>query len=121
MATKDAPVNNPMVDPVTGEYRVIAPGHTFKSVTEKVSRIVLTSHTPLGWWFGFLLAGGFVVHAADGGDLAVPEGRGDLGHHDSGGVGLRDHQFRVVDRYRPRGHADLGDSAAVQAELAELD
>jgi molybdopterin-containing oxidoreductase family membrane subunit len=60
MATKDAPVNNPMVDPVTGEYRVIAPGHTFKSVTEKVSRIVLTSHTPLGWWFGFLLAGSIV-------------------------------------------------------------
>ena len=60
MATKDAPVNNPMVDPVTGEYRVIAPGHTFKSVTEEVSRIVLTSHTPLGWWFGFLVAGGIV-------------------------------------------------------------
>jgi len=60
MATKDAPVNNPMVDPVTGEYRVIAPGHTFKSVTEKVSRIVLTSHTPLGWWFGFMLAGSIV-------------------------------------------------------------
>ena len=49
-----------MVDPVTGEYRVIAPGHTFKSVTEEVSRIVLTSHTPLGWWFGFLVAGGIV-------------------------------------------------------------
>ncbi len=60
MATKDVPVNNPMVDPVTGEYRVIAPGHTFKSVTEEVSRIVLTSHTPLGWWFGFVLAGSIV-------------------------------------------------------------
>ena len=57
MATKDAPVNNPMIDPVTEEYRVIAPGHTFKSVTEEVSRIVLTSHTPLGWWFGVLVAG----------------------------------------------------------------
>ncbi|HUA62298.1 MAG TPA: NrfD/PsrC family molybdoenzyme membrane anchor subunit [Verrucomicrobiae bacterium] len=56
MATKDVPVNNPMIDPVTGEFRVIAPGHTFKSVTEEVSRIVLTSHTPLGWWFGFMLA-----------------------------------------------------------------
>ena len=61
MATKDAPVNNPMVDPFTGEFRVIAPGHTFKSVTENVCRIVLTSHTPLGWWFGFVLAGGFVA------------------------------------------------------------
>ncbi|HKO14185.1 MAG TPA: NrfD/PsrC family molybdoenzyme membrane anchor subunit [Acidobacteriaceae bacterium] len=60
MATKDAPVNNPMLDPVTEELRVIAPGHTFKSVTEKVSRIVLTSHTPLGWWFGFMLAGSIV-------------------------------------------------------------
>ena len=60
MATKDAPVNNPMVDPVTGEYRVIAPGHTFKSVTEEVSRIVLTSHTPLGWYFGFMVAGSVV-------------------------------------------------------------
>jgi Ni/Fe-hydrogenase subunit HybB-like protein len=57
MATKDAPINNPMIDPVTGEYRVIAPGHSFKSVTEKVSRIVLTSHTPLGWWFGLVVAG----------------------------------------------------------------
>jgi len=49
-----------MVDPVTGEYRVIAPGHTFKSVTEEVSRIVLTRHTPLGWWFGFMVASSVV-------------------------------------------------------------
>jgi Ni/Fe-hydrogenase subunit HybB-like protein len=57
MATKE-PINDPMLDPITGEIRVIAPGHTFKSVTEKISRIVLTSHTPLGWFGGFMLAGG---------------------------------------------------------------
>jgi Ni/Fe-hydrogenase subunit HybB-like protein len=56
MATKDAPVNDPMIDPATGEVRVIAPGHTFKSITEKISRIVLTPHTPLGWFGGFMLA-----------------------------------------------------------------
>jgi Ni/Fe-hydrogenase subunit HybB-like protein len=56
MATKDTPVHDPMIDPLTGEVRVIAPGHTFKSVTEKISRIVLTSHTPLGWFGGFMLA-----------------------------------------------------------------
>ena len=56
MATKDVRVNDPMLDPVTGEDRVIAPGHTFKSVTEKISRIVLTPHTPLGWFFGLLIA-----------------------------------------------------------------
>jgi Ni/Fe-hydrogenase subunit HybB-like protein len=58
MATKDAPTNDPMLDPVTGEYRVIAPGHTFRSVTEKISRVVLTSHTPIGWFGGLLIAGG---------------------------------------------------------------
>ncbi|HUY80553.1 MAG TPA: NrfD/PsrC family molybdoenzyme membrane anchor subunit [Acidobacteriaceae bacterium] len=61
MATKDVPVNDPMLDPVTGEFAVIAPGHTFKSVTEEISRIVLTPRTPLGWFFGFTLAGGFVL------------------------------------------------------------
>jgi molybdopterin-containing oxidoreductase family membrane subunit len=61
MATKDAPVNDPMLDPVTGEFAVIAPGHTFKSVTEEISRIVLTPHTPLGWFAGFVVAGGFVL------------------------------------------------------------
>src|SRR5688572_26679857 len=32
---------------------VIAPGHTFGSVTDKISAIVLTRKTSLGWWFGF--------------------------------------------------------------------
>src|SRR6478735_11113741 len=56
MATRDVPVNDPMIDPATGEQRVIAPGHTFKSITEKISRIVLTPHTPLGWFGGFIIA-----------------------------------------------------------------
>jgi Ni/Fe-hydrogenase subunit HybB-like protein len=37
---------------------VIGPGHNFASVTEKIARIVLTKHTPLGWIFGFLIAFG---------------------------------------------------------------
>jgi Ni/Fe-hydrogenase subunit HybB-like protein len=56
MATKEVKVKDPMLDPITGEVRVLAPGHTFKSVTEKIARIVLTSHTPLGWFGGFMLA-----------------------------------------------------------------
>ncbi|HZR24591.1 MAG TPA: NrfD/PsrC family molybdoenzyme membrane anchor subunit [Vicinamibacterales bacterium] len=35
---------------------VIAPGHTLGSVTDKISSIVLTRKTPMGWWFGFLVA-----------------------------------------------------------------
>ena len=49
-----------MLDPVTGEFRVIAPGHTFKSVTEEDFAHCAHAHTPLGWFAGFLLAGGFV-------------------------------------------------------------
>src|SRR3984885_588602 len=57
MATKpELPVNDPQLDPVTGEFRVIAPGYTFRSVTDVISRIVLTPHTPMGWFFGFMVA-----------------------------------------------------------------
>ncbi len=47
-----------MIDPRTGEYAVIAPGHNFKSVTQKIAGIVLTSNTPLGWFGGLIVAGG---------------------------------------------------------------
>jgi molybdopterin-containing oxidoreductase family membrane subunit len=42
--------------PEGGTPPVIAPGYTFGSVTDKISAIVLTRRTPLGWWVGFLLA-----------------------------------------------------------------
>ena len=58
MATKGPinPVVDPMIDPRTGEYAVIAPGHNFKSVTQKIGGIVLTGNTPLAWFFGLIVA-----------------------------------------------------------------
>ena len=44
-----------------------------------------------------------------------------MGHQHSGRLGLRDYQLRVVDRHRPRGHAHLGDPAALQTDMAHLD
>jgi molybdopterin-containing oxidoreductase family membrane subunit len=35
---------------------VIGPGHTFASVTDKISAIVLTRRAPRGWWLGFALS-----------------------------------------------------------------
>src|SRR6476620_5161962 len=35
---------------------VIAPGHTFESVTESISHIVLSKRTPIGWFLGFAIA-----------------------------------------------------------------
>jgi molybdopterin-containing oxidoreductase family membrane subunit len=39
--------------------RLIAPGHTFGSLTDQISQIVLQRKTPRGWWLGF--AAGFAL------------------------------------------------------------
>jgi molybdopterin-containing oxidoreductase family membrane subunit len=57
MATSEVKTNDPGLDPATGEYRVLGQGQTFKSVTEKISGIVLTPHTPLGWFALFGIGG----------------------------------------------------------------
>ncbi|MBI4486573.1 MAG: hydrogenase, partial [Acidobacteria bacterium] len=51
----------PIEDPnraivAAGTPDVMAPGHTFGSVTDKISAIVLTRRTPLGWYLGFGVA-----------------------------------------------------------------
>src|SRR5687768_16479619 len=35
---------------------VINPGHTFESVTESISHLVLEKRTPVGWFLGFFIA-----------------------------------------------------------------
>jgi Ni/Fe-hydrogenase subunit HybB-like protein len=35
---------------------VIQPGHTFASVTDKISSLTLQRRTPVGWWIGFLIS-----------------------------------------------------------------
>ena len=35
---------------------IIAPGHTFSTVTDKISSIVLTRKTSRGWWAGFFVS-----------------------------------------------------------------
>jgi molybdopterin-containing oxidoreductase family membrane subunit len=61
MGTTDLKPKDPTreagIDPATGEFRVIAQGQTFRSVTEKITRIVLTPTTPLGWFAIFGIGG----------------------------------------------------------------
>ena len=40
---------------------VLAPGHTYASVTEKISSVVLTRPLGLGWLAGFMLAFSLVM------------------------------------------------------------
>ena len=48
--------------PVTGHprggtrVRMVGPGHTFATVTDKIASLVLTTKTPLGWFLGFAAA-----------------------------------------------------------------
>ena len=49
------------------------------------------------------------------------QGHRHLGHQHPGRLGLRHHQLRLVDRHRPRRHADLGDPAAAAADVADVD
>src|SRR6476659_5690959 len=42
-------------------YPVLEPGHTPRSVTEKISSVVLTRKTPRGWFIGFGIAFSLVM------------------------------------------------------------
>jgi Ni/Fe-hydrogenase subunit HybB-like protein len=44
-----------------GKPPVIAPGHTFATVTDKISSIVLTRKTPVYWFIPFLIACGLLI------------------------------------------------------------
>ncbi len=81
-----------------------------------------TGRTPRGWFVGFgdrasrccmllLIA---ITY------LFVARHR-HLGHQHPGRLGLRHHQLRLVDRHRPRRHADLGHPAAAAPEVAHVD
>jgi Ni/Fe-hydrogenase subunit HybB-like protein len=52
-----SPIEDPNVAVVgSATPPVMAPGYTFGSVTDKISSIVLTRNTPMGWWLGFGVA-----------------------------------------------------------------
>ena len=53
MSAGEPPVNSPEIRRLTP---VLEPGHTYSSVTEKISSIVLTRPTSFGWIVGFALS-----------------------------------------------------------------
>ena len=89
----------------------LAPGHTYASVTKKISALVLVR--PYNWRWLLGMAVGFVLTMM----LFVAVTylllmRGwHLGHQCPGDVGLRDRQLRLVDRHRPCGNFDFGHPA----------
>ena len=55
MSSGQPPLDSPEIRRLTP---VLGPGHTFGSVTDKISSIVLTRPTSFGWYMGFLIAFG---------------------------------------------------------------
>ena len=56
MATEHAFPHEDPVTPVVGSSVVLKPGHTFASITDKISAVVLTQPTPVWWYLTFLIA-----------------------------------------------------------------
>ena len=73
---------------------------------------------PKGWWFGFLVGFALLQVLVMAVAWLLLHGRRHLGHQCPGRLGLRHHQLRVVDRHRPRRHADLRHLAAAPSEVA---
>ncbi len=90
-----------------------------RDITEKVSGI--TEHkTPRAWYIAIAVTGS--ITGVLGLMLAYLAftGIGVWGNNSAGRLGLGHHEFRLLDRYRPRRYADLGDSVSVPAEVANL-
>ena len=104
----------------SGRPTVIAPGHTFATVTDKISSIVLTRRTPLFWFVPFLI-----------GSLLLMVFLGAVGYLFVRGVGIwgirvpvmwgwAHYQLRMVDWNWTRRHADLRHSALASPVLAQF-
>ena len=86
---------------------VIEPGHTFGTVTEKISAIVLTRPASNGWFLGFGIAFMLTMMMLFAIGYLFLKGIGIWGVHHPHRMGLCHRQLRLVDRHRPRRHPDL--------------
>ena len=99
----------------------LEPGHTYASVTDKISSAVLTRPLGIGWLAGFALTFSVVMMLFVAIAWLIIKGVGIWGINIPDRMGLRDREFRVVDRYRPRRDADFGDFVSAESEVADID
>ncbi len=97
--------------------------HDLHDVTEQISSIVEgdVHKTPIKYWITLSITASH--HRIAGIDAGVPglHRYRRVGQQPADRLGVGHHQLRVLDRYRPRRNADLGDSVSVPAEVADLD
>ncbi len=81
----------------------------------------LNAKTPREWYIALACTGCSRCCSAAMLTYLVATGIGVWGNNQPGRLGLGHHQLRLLDRHRPRRHADLGHSVPVPAEVAHLD
>ena len=96
---------------------LVANNRSIGWISDRVAGVA-EGKTPLWWWVCFRSQRACCWHAWFHAHLPDFHRRRCLGYHASGHVGLGHHQFRVVDRYRPRRNADFGDSLSAAPTLA---
>ena len=99
----------------------IAPGHTPGTVTDQIASVVTPARRRAGGSSASASPSCCVMMLFDAISKLFVKGIGIWGNNVPVGLGVRHHQLRLVDRHRPRRHADLGDPAPAAAALAHLD
>ena len=97
----DEPASTGSVTPL------IAPGHTYRSITEKISGVILSGDIPTGWFvgiaFALVLLGSLGISAI----TLLLIGTGIWGINIPDRLGIRHHQLCLVDRNWSRWNADF--------------
>ena len=75
-------------------------------------------HSSGKYWVAVALSASLLLAGVAAFGYQLYTGIGVWGINSPGLLGLRHHQFRLLDRHQPRRHADLRDSAALQCHLA---
>jgi hypothetical protein len=99
---------------VHATHPVVGTELTFGSVTDKISAIVLKRKTPIGWFIGFAISFALFQLMLLAITKLVFVGIGMWGVNVPVAWGMDILNFRLVDRHRPRRHADLRHPAAAE-------
>ena len=93
--------------------------HDFASVTETVCRVVERPRPPRAGTSPSPSPSALTVMFFAADRLPDRHGHRRLGQQQPRGLGLRHHQLRLLDRHRPRRHADLGHPVPLPPEVAD--
>ena len=94
-------------------------GRTSPRSRTPVCRVAERPPPPLGWSIAFTFAIGMDHLLFHLDRLSCRHGHRRLGQQHPGGLGLRHHELRLLDRHRARRHADFRHPVSLPAELAD--